>query len=161
MAALAHRLGIADALPNNDSLALGTAEVGLLELAGAYAVFFNGGNRVTPAGIEAITADGRPVVPLRGPSPHVLDADIAAMMARMMGAVVAHGSGRAAALPGRMVAGKTGTTQDYHDAWFIGCTGGVIIGVWLGNDDNRPMNGVTGGSLPARLFREIAGEIRG
>ncbi len=161
VAALAHRLGIADALPNNDSLALGTAEVGLLELAGAYAVFFNGGNRVTPAGIEAITADGRPVVPLRGPSPHVLDADIAAMMARMMGAVVAHGSGRAAALPGRMVAGKTGTTQDYHDAWFIGCTGGVIIGVWLGNDDNRPMNGVTGGSLPARLFREIAGEIRG
>jgi penicillin-binding protein 1A len=84
----------------------------------------------------------------------VPDPDIAAMMARMMTAVVAHGSGRA-------VAGKTGTTQDYHDAWFIGGTGGMVVGIWLGNDDDKPMNGVTGGSLPARLFHDIAGEIRG
>ncbi len=161
VAELAHRLGISDALPANDSLALGTAEVGLLELASGYAAFFNGGNRVSPTGLEAMTADGHGVALPRPPVRHVLDPDLAAMMARMMVAVVSHGSGRAAALPGRTVAGKTGTTQDYHDAWFIGWTGGMIVGVWLGNDENKPMNGVTGGSLPARLFREIAAEIRG
>jgi penicillin-binding protein 1A len=161
VAELAHRLGVAGRLPANDTLALGTAEVGLLELATAYAVFFNGGRRVLPTGIEAITADEHSVAPVRPPVARVLDADIAAMMARMLAAVVSHGSGRAAALPGRSVAGKTGTTQDYHDAWFIGCTGGVIVGVWLGNDDNKPMNNVTGGSLPARLFHDITSEIKG
>jgi penicillin-binding protein 1A len=63
-------------------------------------------------------------------------------------------------VPGLIVAGKTGTTQDYRDAWFIGAAGGTIIGVWLGNDDNRPMRGVVGGSLPARLFAEIAAGLR-
>jgi penicillin-binding protein 1A len=135
--------------------------VGLLEMAGAYATFFNGGVRVTPTGIESITADGRGVALPRAAPQRVLDPDVAAMMARMMAAVVSRGTGRAAALPGRMVAGKTGTTQDYHDAWFIGWTGGTIVGVWLGNDDNKPMHDVTGGSLPARLFHDIAGEIRG
>ena len=88
------------------------------------------------------------------------------MMARMLTAVVARGSGRPAALPGRLVAGKTGTTQDYRDAWFIGWidtnrAGGRMIGIWLGNDDNRPMDRVTGGSLPARLFADIARDIGG
>jgi penicillin-binding protein 1A len=77
-------------------------------------------------------------------------------MQRMLTAVVNRGSGRAAALPGRSVAGKTGTTQDYRDAWFIGCVDGLIIGVWLGNDDNRPMRDVIGGGLPARVFHDIA-----
>jgi len=140
VAAMAHRLGIMGNLPNNDSLALGTAEVSLLEMTGAYATFFNGGLRMTPTGIESITADGRAVTLPRAAAQHVLDPDIAAMMARMMAAVVSRGTGRAAALPGRTVAGKTGTTQDYHDAWFIG---------W------------TGGTLPARLFHDIAGEMRG
>ena len=161
VAAMAHRLGIMGNLPNNDSLALGTAEVSLLEMTGAYATFFNGGLRMTPTGIESITADGRAVTLPRAAAQHVLDPDIAAMMARMMAAVVSRGTGRAAALPGRTVAGKTGTTQDYHDAWFIGWTGGMILGVWLGNDDNKPMHDVTGGTLPARLFHDIAGEMRG
>src|SRR5262249_27061530 len=119
----AAQLGIADKLPNDASLALGTGEVGLLELTAAYATFFNGGLRVTPYCVEA----------LRSPPQPVLDPDIAAMMARMMTAVVARGTGRAAAVPGHAVAGKTGTTQDYRDAWFIGRLDGQIIGIWLGN----------------------------
>jgi len=82
-------------------------------------------------------------------------------MVRMMTAVVSHGSGTAAGLPGRLVAGKTGTTQDYRDAWFIGGIPdrGVVIGVWMGNDDNRPMKDIVGGSLPAKLFHDIAQDI--
>ena len=165
-AGVAARLGISDPMPPNDSLALGTADVGLLELTAAYATFFNGGLRVTPAAIEALQADRRNVAFPRALPVRVTEPDLAAMMARMLTAVVARGSGRAAALPGRLVAGKTGTTQDYRDAWFIGWTeggiaGGRMIGIWLGNDDNRPMDKVTGGSLPARLFSDIARDIGG
>jgi penicillin-binding protein 1A len=145
-ARLAARLGIGGKLPNDASLALGTGEVGLLELASSYAAWFNGGARVVPFGVEALRTAPQPVV----------DPDLAAMMVRMMTAVVTRGTGRAAAVPGHLVAGKTGTTQDYRDAWFIGCIDGEIIGVWLGNDDNRPMKSVQGGGLPARLFHDIA-----
>lgn len=145
--AVARRLGIDAALPNDASLALGTGEVTLLDLTAAYAPFFNGGRLVAPFGLE------------RGMAPHlppVIGADKAAMMARMLGAVVSRGSGRAAAIPGVAVAGKTGTTQDSRDAWFVGASNGTLIGVWFGNDDNRPMKQVLGGGLPARLFRELA-----
>ncbi|MCW3474517.1 transglycosylase domain-containing protein [Limobrevibacterium gyesilva] len=159
VAEVARRLGITDQLPANASLALGTGEVGLLELAGAYASFFNGGMLVKPTGLEAVQVEGKPL-PLPRPAPtRVVDPDLAAMMVRMMAAVVSRGSGTAAALPGRLVAGKTGTTQDYRDAWFVGSTGGLVIGVWMGNDDNKPMKDVVGGSLPARLFHDIAQEI--
>lgn len=154
--ATARRLGIASRLPRNATLALGTGEVSLLEITSAYAAFFNGGRRVSPTGIEQITTDGRATTPALPDPPRVLAPDIAAAMRRMLAAVVARGTGRAAALPGRFVAGKTGTTQDYHDAWFIGSTGGLMIGVWIGNDDNAPMKNITGGTLPARLFHDIA-----
>ncbi len=160
VAAVAHRLGIADALPDDLTLALGTGGVGVLELTGAYAAICNGGFRVAPTGIEAIRADGRSVLPERAPPVRVIAPELDAMMLRMMTAVVARGSGRAAAVAGRAVAGKTGTTQDFRDAWFVGCAGRSVIGVWMGNDDNRPMRGVTGGSLPARLFHEIARDQR-
>jgi len=146
VAATAARLGIADKLPKDASLALGTGEVGLLELTAAYAPFFNGGNRVVPFGLDKAPRVSEPVI-----SPAV-----ASMMARMLGAVVTRGTGRAAAVPGHVVAGKTGTTQDYKDAWFIGSVKGVLIGIWMGNDDNGPMKGVLGGGLPARLFHDIA-----
>jgi penicillin-binding protein 1A len=159
-ASVARRLGVADPLPQDLTLALGTGEVGLMELVAAYAPFFNGGFAVTPTGIERLEADHRDV-PVPRPAPdRVVDADLAPAMARMLAAVVARGSGKAAGVPGRFVAGKTGTTQDYRDAWFIGEAGNTLIGVWLGNDDNTPMRGVTGSGLPARLFREIASALR-
>jgi penicillin-binding protein 1A len=146
VAATAARLGIADKLPKDASLALGTGEVGLLKLTAAYAPFFNGGNRVVPYGLDRTPHQPEPVI----------GAGEAAMMARMLGAVVSRGTGKAAAVPGYVVAGKTGTTQDFKDAWFIGSFKGRMIGIWLGNDDNQPMKGVMGGGLPARLFHDIA-----
>ena len=146
VAATAARMGIGDKLPDNASLALGTGEVGLLELTASYAAFFNGGNRVVPFGLEQMA------VP---PSP-VIEPEEAVEMANMLAAVVERGTGRAAGIPGQFVAGKTGTTQDSRDAWFIGFVHHEMIGVWLGNDDNQPMRNVMGGSLPARLFHDIA-----
>ena len=160
---VAQSLGIASPLPNNDTLALGTGEVSLIELAGAYCTFFNGGLRVTPRSIDSVRA-AKPLPLPPTPPTRVIEPDQAAMMVRMMAAVVSRGSGTAAALPGRFVAGKSGTTQDFKDAWFIGSVGsggngGMVIGVWMGNDDNAMMKGVTGGSLPARLFHDIAAEF--
>jgi penicillin-binding protein 1A len=149
VAATAARLGITSKLPNNASLALGTGEVGLLELTAAYAPFFNGGFRVEPFAVEARET----------PEP-VLRPELAAMMAGMMASVVNRGTGRAAGIPGWAIAGKTGTTSDYRDAWFIGSENGMMIGVWMGNDDNTPMKNVVGGGLPAKLFREVAALVR-
>ncbi|MGA9868808.1 MAG: PBP1A family penicillin-binding protein [Acetobacteraceae bacterium] len=160
VAGVAARLGIADRLPDNASLALGTGEVGLLEMTGAYAAFFNGGRRVTPFGLAAVSADGRTAAAPITPPAQVIAPEYATMMARMLGAVVARGTGRRAAVAGRVVAGKTGTTQDFRDAWFIGCVDGRVIGVWLGNDDDAPMKDVEGGTLPAGLFHEIAKGMR-
>jgi penicillin-binding protein 1A len=156
VADVARRLGVADTLPLSPSLALGTGEVGVLEMAGAYASFFNGGRLVSPTGIVAVDANHQTIQPAPAPRSAVIDPDLAAMMVRMMSAVVARGTGTAAAVPGRFVAGKTGTTQDSRDAWFIGGTEGRVIAIWIGNDDDSPMRGVTGGSLPARLFHDIA-----
>ena len=158
--AVAQELGIASPLPNDLTLALGTGEVGVLELAAAYAAIFNGGHLVTPTGIDTVTADRKPVPVARPPDTRVIDPDDDAAMVRMLTGVVSRGSGRAAAIPGRPVAGKTGTTQDNRDAWFVGCINTTIVAVWLGNDDNTPMRGVTGSGLPARLFHDIALELR-
>jgi penicillin-binding protein 1A len=160
VAAVAARCGIADRLPDNASLALGTGEVGLLELTTSYAPFFNGGKRVIAFAITAIREPGfREAAPIPAPE-QIIHPQIAAEMARMLRAVVTHGTGRDAALPGYDVAGKTGTTQDARDAWFIGGVNGVLIGVWFGNDDDAPMRDMQGGTLPATLFREIAASVR-
>ncbi|MDO9712123.1 transglycosylase domain-containing protein [Paracraurococcus lichenis] len=152
----ARRLGVEGRFPNDASIALGTGEVTLLDLTAAYAAFANGGLRVTPFGIAGATATGA-ALPVPRPAPRrVVTPEDAAAMRRMLEAVVARGTGRAAALPGRSVAGKTGTTQDYRDAWFVGFAGTTVIGIWLGNDDGRPMDEVRGGSLPARLFHDVA-----
>jgi penicillin-binding protein 1A len=155
VAAVAERLGLPGPFPREASLALGTTEVTLLDLVAAYAAFGNGGHRVTPFGIAEARAEGRAVPWTTPPRTAAIAPDTAEAMRRMMAATVARGTGRAAAPPGIAVAGKTGTTQDNRDAWFIGLAGGLAMGVWLGNDDATPMDGVAGGGLPARLFRDI------
>ena len=161
--AAARRLGLDGRLPNDASLALGTGEAGLLDLCAAFAAFANGGFRVEPHGIaSAATGNGRALPVRRAPPQRAAEPAQAEAMRGMLEAVVSRGTGRAAALPGRAVAGKTGTTQEFRDAWFVGFVGRggsaspLVIGVWLGNDDGRPMAEVRGGTLPARLFREIA-----
>ena len=155
VAAVAERLGVQGRFPNNASLALGTAEVTLIDLVAGYAPFANGGMRVTPYGIAVAHGGGRSLA-VPNPAPvRAVSAEHAAEMRRMLAAVVSRGTGRAAALPGRMVAGKTGTTQDSRDAWFVGIAGGLVAGIWLGNDDARPMEDVSGGTLPARLFHDV------
>jgi penicillin-binding protein 1A len=138
------------------SLALGTNEVNLLELVSAYAPFANGGFGVWPHGITEIRDGAGKIVFRRTGSGigQVVTPELTGTMNQMLSAVIGHGTGKSAALP-RPAAGKTGTTQDYRDAWFIGYTADLVAGVWLGNDDNAPMNKVTGSSLPAQTWRRF------
>ncbi|MBV8777865.1 MAG: PBP1A family penicillin-binding protein [Alphaproteobacteria bacterium] len=152
--AAANRLGITSDLARDASIALGTNEVNLLELVSAYAPFANGGNGVLAYGISEIRDSSGAVVYRRagsGPG-QVVPPDEVGVMNQLLSGVIAHGTGKAAALP-RPAAGKTGTTQEYRDAWFIGYTADLVAGVWFGNDDNTPMNKVTGGSLPAPAWK--------
>jgi penicillin-binding protein 1A len=157
----ARRVGIVSDQPRDATIALGTGDVGLLELVAAYAPFVNGGRAVVPHGVVRAEAGGRTVWQRETSSVRALPEARAAAMAAMLREAVVRGTGRAAALPGRTVVGKTGTTQEFRDAWFVGAVDGLVIGVWLGNDDASPMRGVTGGTLPARLFREIAAGAAG
>jgi penicillin-binding protein 1A len=154
--AVAHRLGISSPLAPEVSLALGTDEVNLLELVSAYAPFANGGLGVWPHGITEIRDGTGKIVFRRTGSGigQVVTPELTGTMNQMLSAVIGHGTGKSAMLP-RPAAGKTGTTQDYRDAWFIGYTADLVAGVWLGNDDNAPMNKVTGGSLPAQTWRRF------
>jgi len=155
-AAVARRLGITSDLALHPSIALGASEVTLLELTGAYAVFDNKGSGVLPYGIEEIRgADGKLLYRREGGGPgRVVQPAEVDQMVNLMTATVVWGSGKAAN-PGRPAAGKTGTSQDFRDAWFIGFTADFVAGVWLGNDDGSPTKHVTGGSLPAQLWRRI------
>ncbi len=149
----AHRLGIESDLAANASIALGTSEVTPLELTAAYVPFANGGYRPDIHFIRRITsASGRVIYERRANAPRVIRADIAGAMNRMMEGAVEDGTARAANF-GWPAAGKTGTTQNSRDAWFIGYTANLVTGVWFGNDDGSPMKGVTGGSLPVKAWR--------
>ena len=157
--ATARRLGIESVLPADASLALGTGEVTLLELTSAYVVLANGGARALPHGIVEIRNRAGDVLYSRAGSGAGRAADAAAVAAMrdLLGSTVAWGTGRAAALPetlGRAY-GKTGTSQKFRDAWFIGWADGLTTGVWLGNDDGSPMDEVTGGSYPADIWRRF------
>jgi penicillin-binding protein 1A len=150
----AHRLGISSKLDANASIALGTSEVSLTELVGAYAPFANGGLGVSPHVVTRIrTTDGkllyaRPADPFA----QVIEPRNVAMMNTMMQETLLSGTAHKAELPGWMAAGKTGTSQDFRDAWFIGYTANLVTGVWLGNDDNSPTKKATGGGLPVEVW---------
>jgi penicillin-binding protein 1A len=156
VAETARRLGVGGDLTETPSLALGTSEVSLLDLTGAYAVFANGGEAVWPYAIaEATTPDGRVLYRRDAPQPNRLIApQHLAEITALLRANVLQGTGRNAN-PGRPAGGKTGTSQDFRDAWFLGYTAELAVGVWLGNDDGTPMRKVTGGGAPARLWNRI------
>ncbi|MBC7281038.1 transglycosylase domain-containing protein [Hoeflea sp.] len=153
----AHRLGIEAELLANASIALGTSEVTLMELTGAYAPFMNGGYKATPHVIRRVSTDEGKVLyeNTYDNPPRVIDPAVAAMMNRMLVRVVEEGTGRKARLDGWPAAGKTGTTQSYRDALFVGYTANLVTGVWFGNDDGAPMKKVTGGGLPAQTWKQF------
>lgn len=157
VAATAHRLGISSPLSAIPSIALGTSDVTPLELTAAYAPFANGGDGVIPYGIVSIRTKSGRILYQRKTSGEgrVMSPENAAAMTKMMVAVVTDGTGRGARLDERPSAGKTGTTQDFHDAWFVGFTSDLVCGVWTGNDDNSPMVHATGGKLPAHIFKSF------
>jgi penicillin-binding protein 1A len=154
----AQRLGIYSDLDRGPTLALGAAEVTPIELTAAYAAFANGGYAVLPFVIERVTDENHKTLYEQS---HVQPDRVIAVehvneMNEMLHAVVSSsGTGHRAALPGHQAAGKTGTTQNFNDAWFVGYTSHLVASVWVGNDRRRQMRHVTGGTLPAEIWRDI------
>ncbi|MCC5986297.1 MAG: transglycosylase domain-containing protein [Pararhodobacter sp.] len=161
----ANAFGIESDLADGPALALGSSESTLLEMTAAYAGILNGGSSVRPYGFTALTLTGEsePLMGIGGGIvQRVISEEAARRLTWMMSQVIEapYGTGRRARLPdGRQAAGKTGTTQAARDAWFIGFTADYVVGVWMGNDDNSPLMGVTGGGLPAEIWRETMTRI--
>jgi len=156
VAATAHRLGIVSQINTDPAMALGTTLVTPLEMAQAYDAFSNGGNRVAAYGVERIRTTSGQVLWQHhsAPPPPVIANPPLSELTGMMRAVVGTGTGVRAAIPGYDIAGKTGTTSDYKDAWFCGFTGGLTTVVWMGRDDSTPMRRITGGIAPAELWHD-------
>ena len=157
----AKKMGISTPVENTPSLALGTFEVKVIDMATAYSAIANGGYATWPHAIKEIyTRDGYQLYQREADTENrILDAGAVKDLTKMLEKVISQGTGRRAKIPG-FAAGKTGTTQDYRDAWFVGFTDEYVIAVWVGNDDNSPMKGVTGGTLPAEIWRKIALSLR-
>ncbi|MBN9004708.1 MAG: PBP1A family penicillin-binding protein [Rhizobiales bacterium] len=157
--AMARKFGIVTPLPDTPSLPIGADEVNVLEHAVAYATFPNKGKAVTPHAILEVRTGAGDLVwryDRDGPKPRqIIPPQTAADMAMMMSHVVSEGTARRAILDGIPAAGKTGTTNAYRDAWFVGYTGNFVCAVWYGNDDYSPTNRLTGGSLPAQTWHDI------
>ncbi|OOY20329.1 glycosyl transferase [Thioclava sp. DLFJ5-1] len=154
---VAEGFGFAQDLPNLPSVALGVGESDLLDMTGAYAGILNGGSSVQPYGLTSLTlrGDDQPLFGKPGGiGERVISKKAAQELTYMMRQVVLHGTGRRANIDGYEIAGKTGTTQSARDAWFVGFTSDYVVGVWMGNDDNTPLKGTTGGGLPAEIFHE-------
>ncbi|MDB6454003.1 transglycosylase domain-containing protein [Falsirhodobacter sp. 20TX0035] len=160
---VASRFGIHSNLVDSPSLALGVSEATLLEMTGAYAGILNGGMAVSPYGLTSLRlrGDDTPLIGQTGGiGERVISDEAAQLLTYMMTQVIETGTGRRAKLPsGREAAGKTGTTQAARDAWFMGFTADYVVGVWMGYDDNTPLKGVTGGGLPADIWREVMSRI--
>lgn len=159
---IAGDFGLQGPFAEGPALALGASEATLIDMTGAYAGILNGGSSVKPYGLLELRLAGDDT-PLMGKGggigERVLRQSVAEELIYMMRHVVTDGSGRRASLPDREVAGKTGTTQAARDAWFIGFTADYVAGVWMGYDNNTPLTGVTGGGLPAEIWRETMNQI--
>ena len=156
---LAHRMGIASKLEPELSLTLGASDVTLLEMTSAYGVFAYGGVRAAPVAVTRVTDWSGKVLEEHVPGRHVvLSPEVAYMMTDLLKGVVLRGTGTAANLDIPQ-AGKTGTSDDFRNAWFIGFTPSIVAGVWFGNDDDSPMNHVVGGSLPAPIWAAFMKQI--
>jgi penicillin-binding protein 1A len=156
---LARKAGLRTPLIDTPSMPIGANEVTVLDHTGGYGIFVNEGKSITPhAVLEVRTATGDLVwrFDRDGKKPvQVIDPNVARDLNVIMNKVVEAGTGRRAILPGIKAAGKTGTTNAYRDAWFVGFTGNYIAGVWFGNDDYTSTNRMTGGSLPAQTWHDI------
>jgi penicillin-binding protein 1A len=160
VADLARRLGISEMPERNQfvppSIALGSIETTLWDMTSAFAVYMNEGRRIDPHIVQRITNSAGEELYVRPPyeGPRVLDQAIVERMNSMMGAVVLRGTGTGASLGDRDVAGKTGTSSDWRDAWFIGYTADYTGGVWVGHDDFTSMGRTTGGTIPAQVWAD-------
>lgn len=156
---LATAMGVGTPLALGPAVALGTSETTLIDLVGVYATIGAEGRRTVPYGLESVRLrdDNQPLMRHRpGAVSQVISPETARRLTHMMHAVVERGTGKRARLAGWQVAGKTGTTQEARDALFVGFTSAYVLAVWMGYDDNRPLTGVTGGGLPAEIWREVA-----
>ena len=160
IAATAHRLGINSDLQINASIALGTSEVTPLELTGAYVAFANGGIGIQPHIIDKVRSGTGEMLYLRkgASNGRIIEAHYVAMMNTMMQETLLTGTARKAEVKGWQAAGKTGTSQDYRDAWFVGYTSQLVTGVWMGNDDASPTKRVSGGNLPVDVWTRFMRE---
>ncbi len=159
---VAAQFGLRSDLALGPALALGASESTLIEMTGAYAGILNGGSSVTPYGLLELRLQGDEV-PLMtqegGIGERVISPRAAEQLIYMMNRVIEEGTGKRARMEGMEAAGKTGTTQGARDAWFVGFTADYVAGVWMGYDDNRPLKGVTGGGLPAEIWRQAMERI--
>lgn len=157
----AEKMGITTPIANTPAMALGTFEVKVIDMATAYSAIANGGYATWAYAIQEIYSKDGYQLYQRSPSDEnlILDQDAVKDLTKMMMKVIEKGTGKRAKTGG-FAAGKTGTTQDYRDAWFVGFTDKYVIAVWVGNDDNSSMKGVTGGTIPADIWKKIALSIK-
>jgi membrane peptidoglycan carboxypeptidase len=159
---VATQFGITSDQAEGPALALGVSEANLLEVTGAYAGILNGGSAVIPYGVQELRlfGDDAPLFEQNsGIQERVISEFSARQLIYMMYETIEDGTGNRARLQGRQAAGKTGTTQAARDAWFVGFTADYVVGVWMGYDDNTPLRGVTGGGLPAEIWRQTMEDI--
>jgi penicillin-binding protein 1A len=153
----AHKLGVKSELREGPSLPLGTSEVTLLEMTGAYGVFGNGGTAIEPHAIRRVRMSSGRVLFVRDVprTEQIVDPLTVGAINDMLNAALVSGTGKRAGIANHPAAGKTGTTQDFRDAWFIGYTSHLTAGVWMGNDNGHAMNHAMGGGLPAEIWRQL------